>query len=86
MIRFIAADAVDNLGNLVETQRLRSAGVIQPGQRTRQDPLADSVEAVGIRGRADFVVIQGRGLAFLEAGLDPVDRAGVAVEADAHGQ
>ena len=58
----------------------------KPGQVAGQHRLAQPIQAIGVGRRADFVEIERGRLRFLEARLNPIDRAGVAVEADAHRQ
>ncbi len=86
MIRIVAADAVDDLGDLKETQSPRAAGMVQAGPVTGQQCLEQPVHAVRVRRRANLVVVQRRGLRLFETRLDPVDGAGVTVGADAHRQ
>ena len=85
-IRIVAADAVDDLCDLVERQRPRPAGVIHASQIARQHALVEPIQAIGVSRRANFVEVECCGPALLEPRLNPVDRTGVAVEADAHRQ
>ena len=79
--RIVAADPVDDLGDLVKGEPSRSAGVVQAGQVAGQHGRQALVEAIGVGRRADFGKVERGRLGLLEAVLNPVDGPGVAVPA-----
>src|SRR5690242_20502188 len=71
----------------MEAERAGAAGVVETlNIGASENRGEERIQAVGVRGRASFVVVERGRFVFFEAALDPVDGAGVAIEADAHGE
>ena len=60
--------------------------MIDTGQLVIQQGLEQTIQAIGVGRRPDFVVVQCRRLILFESRLDPIDSTCVAAEANTHGQ
>src|SRR5205814_1867716 len=85
-LRIVIADAIDDLGDLIERARPRSPQVPDAGFVALQEALEDVIQIVAVGARAHLVEVQRRGPAGTEARLDPVDRPRMVIVARAHRQ
>ena len=85
-LRIVAPYAIDDLGNLIERDGPGAAEVKEAAGVAGQEKLKDAVQVVGVGAGADLIEVESCGPVVAEARLNPVDGAGMAIEARSHRQ